>query len=71
LQVPGALDPRGVVGQDAQGFARANQAIGRQARVGVMQKLENFIEMGVVARMPRRRSGSLAAPANSTNLPHA
>lgn len=26
---------------------------------------------GVVARMLRRRSGSLAAPANSANLPHA
>ena len=45
-QVLGALDARGFVDQDAQGFARAIQTIGKQAGVGLMQRLGNFVEIG-------------------------
>ena len=46
LQVLGALDARGLVDQDAQGFTRAIQAIGKQAGIGLVQELGIFVDMG-------------------------
>lgn len=37
-----------LVDQDAQGFARAIQAVGKQARIGLVQGLGNFVELGSV-----------------------
>jgi len=51
LQVLGALNTACFIDEDAQGLARAVQAVGQQAGTGSMQRVAAVIESGLLGRL--------------------